>query len=104
MLVGEGQAKHWMKPAQWEHPKRGLEKRCLSFGNMLEHSLEISTEQLQQLFLSLLIGTKFRLAHQSPVNLFITITITSKLCLKKILVFFTPLRLLMGWTRIFLLS
>ena len=32
MLVGEGQAKHWMKLAQWEHHEQDLEKQAPNFG------------------------------------------------------------------------
>lgn len=32
MLAGEGQAKRWIKPAQWEHPERDLEKQMPEFG------------------------------------------------------------------------
>lgn len=31
MLVGEGQAKHWMRIAGWEHPERGLEKQTSNY-------------------------------------------------------------------------
>ena len=46
MLVGEGQAKHWMKPAWWQYPEGDLEKETPNFGKTLEHMLEVSTEQL----------------------------------------------------------
>ena len=31
MLVGEGQAQHWMKLARWKNPERDLEKQTLNF-------------------------------------------------------------------------
>lgn len=32
MLVGEGQARYWMRIAGWEHPERDLEKQTPNFG------------------------------------------------------------------------
>ena len=58
-----------------QHHDRDLEKQTLTFGKTLEHSLENSTQQLQQLFLSLQVETKFRLAHKNLINLFMTVII-----------------------------
>lgn len=40
MLVGEGQAWHWMRIAKWEHPQRDLEKQTSNFweDNLFENS------------------------------------------------------------------
>lgn len=40
MLVGEGQAKQWMKLAQWGHPEQDLKNRSLTFGKVLAHLLK----------------------------------------------------------------
>ena len=80
MLVGEGQTWHWVRLDQWEHPKRDFKNpKPLILRKMLENSLEISTEQFQYPFLRLLIRTKFRSAHKSLTNLFMTIGINFRL-------------------------
>lgn len=87
MFVGEGQAKNWMKLAQWEHPERDVEKQTPIFwqnAGILTRNLH---KQLQWLFQSLLIRIKFRLAHKNLMNMFITITINFGLFSMKFLVF-----------------
>ena len=53
----------------------------------LRQSLGDFIKKFLGIFQSLLIGTKFRLAHKNLMNLFITIVINFRLFLKKILVF-----------------
>lgn len=80
MLVGEGQAHHWLKTASWENPEKSLE---LQHTNLFYyHAWAVAREPHQailELFQSLLVGTKFSLAHKNLMKLFImTITIDLK--------------------------
>lgn len=77
MLVGEGQAQHWMRTATWENPKRPLELQPgdhpANLHDQAHAMLGDFMGQFLQLFQSLLIGTKCRLAHSNLMNLFVTI-------------------------------
>ena len=89
MLVGEGQAQHWMKLLIGMVPRPGDKPLLLLFYHMirLRESPGDSLWQFLGLSQSQSIGIKFRLVPRSPVSLCMTIIPGSKLSLKKILVF-----------------
>lgn len=62
----------------------------LPFGQMLEHWLKTPTKQPQELFLSLLIPTKFTLLHKNLTNLIMTIPMAFRLLWEKIPVYLQP--------------
>ena len=70
MLVGKRQTQHWMETANWENPKSSPK---LQLGDQLSNILYDQTlallcdfiKQFLGLFLSPLIGAKFRLAHKN---------------------------------------
>lgn len=84
MLAGDGQAKHWMKLAQWKHPKEYWGIRHLHVGQDAR-TFTGNTERCP-LPLSLGRGTKLSLAHHNLMSVSRMITVDSKLPFKKILV------------------
>lgn len=75
MLIGEGEARHWIRIAGWELPNRDLENQI---SNYLEEARELARklhEQFPRLFQSLSIGAKFTLAHKGLTKLFMSFII-----------------------------
>ena len=67
MLVGEGQAHHWLKTASWENPEKSLE---LQPTNLFYYHIAWAVarelhQAILELFQSLLVGTKFSLAQKT---------------------------------------
>ena len=64
MLVGEGQTQHWMETANWDDPEqisRTLNERTNPNAFLYDKARQL-------------------LPFRNPVNLWTTITVTSKLC------------------------
>lgn len=65
MRAGEVQSRYWMKTSNWENYERSLELQLRD--NVLYQVGTITSDFIEQflgLFQSLLIGTKFNLAHK----------------------------------------
>lgn len=69
MRAGEVQSRYWMKTSNWENYERSLELQLRD--NVLYQVGTITSDFIEQflgLFQSLLIETKFRLAHKNLMN------------------------------------
>lgn len=88
MLVGEVQARHWMRIAGWEHPESNLEKQTSDYWEEARELARKLYPAIPEAYPKDVNGAKFRIAHRSLTNLLLTIMKDSRSFLGTIQVLF----------------